>query len=272
MIATTAIAIGDLSSSPTSKELSNFAYVCPTRSAEPPRPNWKECYPKITNCFHQQKKIPQEVLREAWKCFEFSRDCLKAEPFIVTGVIFLSEPNTFTDLNISQETFDKIYSTAWSCGIVKKLAEHSRAPVIVWDGIRISGPLSALRSEFFRSTDSNHPYSTISKGFGAHTFQLWDNFVRKNTIDKSAIDLGEALFFAFDIRSPSFLTELSKHLSEASKKPGLKIISKKLDEALMQRIQGGIPLISSWIMTTGPSPVVALFQAILAQIFLGSNS
>ncbi len=243
MIATTAIALGDLSSLPTSKELTNFSYVLPpaVKSAEPQRPRWIDCYPKITDCFHQEKKIPQEVLREAWKCFESSRECLKADTFIVTGVIFLSDPNTFTDLNISQETFDKIYLTAWSCGIVKKLAEHSRAPVTVWDGIKISVPLSALRSEFFRSKESTLAYSTISKGFGAHTFQLWDNFVRKNTIDKSAIDLGEALFFAFDIRSPFFLTELSRHLSVASKKPGLKIISKKLDEAVNQRIAAGIP-------------------------------
>lgn len=228
------ISLAESSNVAQSKELNNFAFTSPpffVKSPEPPRPLWTDCYPKITACFHEEKKIPQEVLKEAWKCFEFSQDYLKEHKFIALGVIFKSKPKTFTDLNISQETFDKVYLKAWSCGIITKLAEHPRASVIVWDGIKISRPLSALRSEFFRSKESTSSNSHIAKGFGQHTFKLWDQFVKKNTIEKSAIDLGEALFFAIDINSPSFVAELSKHLSEASKKPGLQIFSRKLDKA-----------------------------------------
>ena len=98
------------------------------------------------------------------------------------------------------------------------------------------------------------------------TFQLWDRFVRKNTIDKNALDLGEALFFAFDIRSPSFVIELSRLLSEASKKSGLQIISRKLDQAANREIIWDIPVIQDALMIDNDNNVSTFIPKKLADL------
>ena len=100
---------------------------------------------------------------------------------------YKSNPETFSRLKMTQETFDKIYMAALKAGIVRDISESVATPLMPCGGVQTPLSLVAMRSEYFRTKFSTTLSTEVSSGENLldvpeSVFQLWSSFVRTNDI------------------------------------------------------------------------------------------
>lgn len=203
--------------------------------------DWKECEDNITFCLYNGQYISQELLLKAWKCFADYPQCLASDRDLNAMIIIKSNPETFSRLIMTQETFDKIYMAALRSGIVKDISESVATPLMPCGGVQTPLSLVAMRSEYFRTKFSTTLSTEVSSGVNLldvpkSVFQLWSSFVRTNDIPNESTDLLDALFFAHEIMCTSFLKMLATQLWDAAIIPNLSRISTTLEKAVINKI------------------------------------
>ena len=171
--------------------------------------DWKECEDEITFCLYNGKNISQELLLKAWRSFADYPQCLAFDKDLCAMIIIKSNPETFSRLKMTQETFDKIYMAALKAGIVRDISESVATPLMPCGGVQTPLSLVAMRSEYFRTKFSTTLSTEVSSGENLldvpeSVFQLWSSFVRTNDIPNESTDLLDALFFAHEIMCTSF--------------------------------------------------------------------